>query len=303
MSEPAREPRIHGVLVTFERPDELRASLDALGRQTRQLDTLVVVDNSAGRESEAVVATADVAGRLDYVAAGSNLGPAGGIALGMEHHLQHADDLDWLCLLDDDDPLSDPGVLSERVELARSVSERIAALGGRGGVLDRRTGRLRPCEPGGAADYLASGYCPLYRVRAIRSVGVFAPELFFGFDDLEFGMRLTAAGWGLTVAPRTDAQRAPEGSSPAWVVGPLEWRRYYSLRNLVHLLRVNGCTRAAVQVSAINGIAKPLANLPLHPRLAWSHLDLNARAIRDGWKGQLGLTVRPDSARRVGKAS
>jgi glycosyltransferase involved in cell wall biosynthesis len=303
MSEPAPEPQIHGVLVTFQRPDELRASLEALDHQTRRLDRLVVVDNSPGREADPVVAGAEVAGHVEYIATGANLGPAGGIAVGMERCLEFAADHDWVCLLDDDDPLPDPRILSDRIGLASScIEDDVAGFGGRGGVLDRRSGRLRPCEPGGDADYLASGYCPLYRVNVVRSVGVFDPELFFGFDDLDYGMRVKDAGWRLKVVPRTDVGNLPVGP-PAWSVGPMEWRRYYSLRNLVYLLRAHGYTGAAVRVSLVNGLGKPIANVPLRPRLAVSHLRMNARAVRDAWLGRLGLTVRPDAARRVGKAA
>jgi rhamnopyranosyl-N-acetylglucosaminyl-diphospho-decaprenol beta-1,3/1,4-galactofuranosyltransferase len=303
MSEPEldAEPRLHGVLVTFQRPEELGRSLAVLEEQTRLLDTLVVVDNSPAREAESVVARSAAAGRVDYLASGRNLGPAGGIALGMEHCLQQADDGDWVCLFDDDDPVPDHDILMDRMRHAACCVERdVGGFGDGGGVLDRKKGRLRPASPGGDADYLGSGYCPLYRVRAIRSVGTFDAELFFGFDDLEYGLRLNSGGWRLEIGPEPRPFGHPR-RPPSLAVGALDWRRYYSLRNLVYLLRRSGHGGAAVRVALVNGVAKPVANLPFRPRLAWGHLAMNIRAIRDAWAGRLGLTLEPDAGRRVGK--
>jgi GT2 family glycosyltransferase len=272
-----------------------------LEQQTRLLDTLVVVDNSPQREAESIVAVAETADRVDYLAAPSNLGPAGGIALGMEHCLHFAESVDWICLFDDDDPLPDDRLLADRMRFAGDFARPdVAAFGDGGGVLDRRKGRLRAAPAANEADYVGSGYCPLYRVGAIQSVGVFDADLFFGFDDLAYGLRLTEAGWRIEVVPEPRVWDHPR-RSPSFTVGPLDWRRYYSLRNLVYLLRRHGHTPAAVRVSLLNGLAKPIANLPLQPKLAWNHLAMNARAIRDAWSGRLGMTLSPDAARRAGK--
>jgi hypothetical protein len=72
------------------------------------------------------------------------------------------------------------------------------------------------------------------------------------------------------------------------------WRRYYSLRNTIHILRTFGGTAAAVRVTALQGLAKPLANMATSPRRAWPHLKLNLRACRDGWTGRLGRTLDPE---------
>ena len=105
---PSGRAALHGVLVTYRRPAALAEMLDRLGDQQRRLDTLVVVDNDldeSARPTVAAFAGLDTApGRVDYVPAGANTGPAGGIALGMRSALDHATDDDWVVSLDDDDP-------------------------------------------------------------------------------------------------------------------------------------------------------------------------------------------------------
>jgi GT2 family glycosyltransferase len=290
--------------VTFDRPDALRESLEVLTRQTRRLDVLIVIDNAPSAAVEEVVRRSAAAHRIEYLPSATNVGPAGGIALGMEHCLRGAVHDDWLCVLDDDDALVADDLLERHLGIATAADDRVAGVGGGGAVFDWATGRLRGVHTGAPgnpvpADYLKSGWCPLYRLDAIRDVGVFDPAHFFGFDDLEFGLRLRRAGWELLVCDSVAG--GGHAAGPAWRVGPLDWRRYYSLRNLVYLLRSHGRVATAARVSLISGLAKPLVNLAIEPTLAARHLALNARALRDGWTGRLGRTVEPASDRRLGK--
>jgi glycosyltransferase involved in cell wall biosynthesis len=299
--------RLFGVLVTYRRPDELARCLRAVARQTRPLDALVVVDNAPDERSRAIVGS--LAPEARYLAAAENLGPAGGIARGMAEVLPDAADDDLIVVLDDDDPPPGDDVFALlwafRDEVA-ATDARVGAVGMIGVRFDRRRGRVvwvpdaelraRRAVP---VDAIGGGLMPLYNPAAIREVGVPRADLFFGFDDFELGLRLRNAGWSMyALGPLFLRARAGLGEldvdfAPSRALGPVSWRRYYSLRNLVWLLREHGATAAAVRVSVVVGFAKPLANLLVRPRLAWAHLGLNARAVRDAWTGRLGRTVEP----------
>ena len=144
---------------------------------------------------------------MDYVAAKENLGPAGGIALGMEQVLSRADDDDWIVLLDDDDPPPRVRSLEELKEMGDELlarDPRIAGIGLATARFDRRSGRLLLVSEAERAsgtpirgDYIGGNRLPIYRVAAIRDVGVFDPKLFFGFEELDFGLRLRRAGYSL----------------------------------------------------------------------------------------------------------
>ena len=149
-------------------------------------------------------------------------------------------------------------------------------------------------------DYIGSGQLPLYWVRAVRAVGVFRPELFFGFEELEYGLRLRAAGGALYVvgdrwrAGRRLLGRLDVAGRPTVGLGETTWRDYYRLRNLVAILLGAGRRRVAVRVSLLVGLVKPLVNVPHQPGRSLRRLRLNWRAVRDGWAGRLGRTVEPD---------
>jgi GT2 family glycosyltransferase len=311
--DPAHDtpPALHGVLVTYCRPGDLAAMFDGLAQQERRLDTLVVVDNDpaeSAREAVARLVAADPLGgsAVTYVAAGANLGPAGGIALGMRHGLTHADDRDWLVSLDDDDPPRMPKLLGELERFATSLREddpRVGGVGLVGGRFSPELGRgvrvpdnqLTGAVP---ADWIGGNNLPVYSVHAIRAVGVFDERLFFGFDDLEYGLRLRAAGFALYahgdlwLREREASGRLALDDRPDRAMGDASWRRYYSLRNLLHILHQRGDRRGEARLIA-RALGKPVANLPRQPRLSVRNLALNSRAIVDAYRGRMGLTVRP----------
>ncbi|MEM7141711.1 MAG: hypothetical protein AAF548_11845, partial [Actinomycetota bacterium] len=76
-------------------------------------------------------------------------------------------------------------------------------------------------------------------------------------------------------------------------VTAVSWRRYYSLRNLVLVLRRDRRGAAALRMSLVAGLAKPLANLPLRPRRSWENLRLNLLALHHGWTGRAGKHLDP----------
>ena len=309
------EPWFFGVLVTYRRPEQLAITLGRLAAQTRHLDGLVVVDNASDSKTREIVSRQT--GPTTYLDPGDNVGPAGGFALGMTHFLQIANLDDWIVLIDDDDPPFFDDAVEHTVTFAAQMAGRIPSVGGvgiSGGRFDYRKGvvqRVGDAEIRGAVevDHITAGGLPAYRVGAVRSVGVFLPELFFGFEELEYGLRLTAAGhplfadgeqWSRRKRVKRDAGLLPpEAESVARAakskvrVDEPTWRRYYSMRNLVFILRRHDARGAALRVAVARGILKPLVNLFVHPGLAWASLKSNWQAINDGWSGNMGRTVEP----------
>jgi glycosyltransferase involved in cell wall biosynthesis len=315
--EPAMGQLI-GILPTYRRPAILADTLVALSKQRRRIDRLIVVDNERNPETEAIVlSAAEVDGSVGYLPAPENLGFAGGVGFGMRHVLTWANDDDWIVLLDDDDPPRSDDALAVLEEFARErlgADERTAAVGISGGWFDWRRGTMRRVPDdellGGAVevDHVAGNQLPMFLVRVVREVGPFCEELFFGLSELEFGLRLWSAGyklWGYGPLWRKNREmtgRLDHELRPSRRLPEMEWRRYYTLRNVIFILRRFGHRGTAVRVSLVNGLGKPIANLVVTPRLAVRHLVVNARAIRDGWTGRMGRRVEPDGSRRPVKA-
>ena len=294
---------LHAIVVTYRRPHELRAMLRSLAVQTLVPTRIVVVDNDPVESARSIAQASDL--NVEYLPVGANRGPAGGIALGLRHLLKDADDNDWVVLLDDNDPPHRDDLFELLYGFAVNTlihRPRLAGVGASGSRFDlhrARHRRLADCELSAATpvDVLGGGQFPMYRFGAIRAVGVFDADLFFGFEELEFGLRLKAAGFELIAhGPVWLDKRRRHGSRLAGIRIGLDqpgWRRYYSLRNLIVILRRHGAVGAALRVSLVRGILKPLFNLPRSPVRALAHLRLNLRALHDGWLEHLGLTVPP----------
>ena len=300
-------PRLLGVIVTYRRPEDLRATLDRLEGQVRPLDHLVVVDNAADAETESIVHSVGGHSDPEYLAMRENLGFAGGVAVGMEHILLDASDDDWIVVLDDDDPPPFPSAIQELEQFAASMlhqDPRTAAVGIHGARFDWRRGRIvrvpdQELQGAVAVDYVAGASVPFFRVAALRDVGPFSRDIFFGLSEVEHGLRLGAAGYSayahgdLWRRKRSMVGRMGVSGRPALRLSEVNWRQYYSLRNLIYVLRQHGRTGTALRVTLVPGLGKPLANLPLSPRLAMRSLRLSWRACRDGWAGRMGRTLEP----------
>jgi GT2 family glycosyltransferase len=309
--------RLFGVLVTFRRPEELAKSLDKLLAQTRRLDRLVVIDNGSTPASEREVDRyrnegADVV----YIDAGENIGPAEGYARGCLYHMEHASDDDWVLTFDDDDPPYFDDALESAGRFAQAMLEKDPLTGGVGNSggrfdLDKAViRRIGDAEIDGVVpvDFIAEGGLPCYRIKVLREVGVHRGDLFFSYEEIELGMRIHDAGYRLyadgetwkhrKATKRSLGQLPPESALEArnrtdFRIKPASWRRYYSLRNLIWLLRKYGRHRTALSVTITRGLLKPLVNLPIAPRDAWQNLKVNCKAIVHGWKGELGWQMRP----------
>jgi glycosyltransferase involved in cell wall biosynthesis len=302
--------KLYGALVTYRRPAELSLMLSRLANQDRPLDSLVVIDNAPSRQSEEAVRAYAAKGHpIQYEAQPENLGPAGGFARGMQRALDVAGDDDWIVLLDDDNPPTAPTVLGELAKFGETMLERnpgTGAVGLMGARFDWRRARLVRVPDDELVgpvriDYIGNNKFPLYRASAIRAVGLLRREIFFGFEELEYGLRLAASGYELYApGPRWLESRRRRGKlglsgRPALGLSELHWRRYYALRNLIFILRSFGRPGLAVRVTLVRGFGKPLASLLWSPEKSWQHLQLNWKACRDGWTGRMGRTLDPSA--------
>jgi glycosyltransferase involved in cell wall biosynthesis len=297
-----------GVLVTYRRPRALATMLARLAAQEAPPEALLVVDNAGMPETGAVLRRHAPGLPARLLSPGENLGPAGGFALGMRQAVEVAGPDDWILLLDDDDPPPERRTrfLADLRAVAAQVAEQdpvTGAVGAGGAWFDARRGRMRRVADRELADLvrvdcIANSLFPLYRVRAVREAGVQDGRLFFGFGELEYGLRLQAAGFHLYLAGAPCRQR--RGGRPPRAGARVQppWRRYYGVRNMVHLLRTSGHSLAAARVTVLQGLARPLLSAPGAGQSRLAAVRAALSGARDGWRGRLGRTVEPVVADR-----
>lgn len=301
-------PQLWGLIITYRRPDQLEVTLARIKEQSRAPEHLLVVDNGS---DPAARRAAEAAG-ADYVDSGDNLGPAGGIALGMDRVLAQAGDDDWLVLFDDDDPPPRTDLLDELWGFAfacQAQDPMTAGVGLVGSRYDRNRGVFRRVpdeELHGAVpvDYIGGGRFPLFSSRAVRACGVFDRRFFFGFDDAEYGLRLRRAGYSLYAhGALWHEQRALSGRlnldklTLRTAEQASSWRRYYGVRGITRVARLYGTPLAAAYVSLGGGLRAALTLGSVRRPLREVILPL--RGALDGLLGRGGRTVDPGSGEKT----
>ena len=239
-------PRIVAVVVTWNRRDLLRESLDALGGQTLALDRVVVVDNASTDGTPELLA-ADYAD-LEVLRLETNTGGAGGFAVGIERALTFEPDLVWLL---DDDTVPTPTAAEA---LAGAWTGYEAVTGRHPAVVASRVvwtdGRDHPMntprtKPGASANERAAaaevGCAPIRSASFVSIVcdadvigerGLPIADYFLWNDDFEYSTRLIRDRVGLYCPDSVVVHKTKTfGSTDA---DPGE-RFFYEVRNKVWL--------------------------------------------------------------------
>ena len=302
-------PTLTAILPTYRRPEQLRRTLRVIFGGTIAPDALIVVDNGRQENTSEILREANSQQPLvtpQLLRPSENLGSAGGWAFGMRHVLDQLRPHDWILVLDDDDPPRSGTEVEQMWHFAieqHALDPAVAAVGIVGARFDWRRGmlcRLNDDEIVGSVDvdYVGSGHVAMYRVSALREVGVFRDELFFGHTEVEFGLRLRGAGYRVVAngelwkLRRKLAGRNGIRLSPKWLC-EVSSRRYYVIRNHVYMMRRFGRWDLALKYALVQTGLKPLLTLCHQPLLAVRGFLQGLRASRDGLLGRMGRRFDP----------
>lgn len=255
-------PRVLAVVVNWNKCSHLRALLASLRSLAGEPFDLLVVDNASTDGSPEMVRTEYPGAAL--LETGANLGGTGGFNAGMAWGLKSPANYEYLWLMDNDINVH-PGALDALV--AAMVSDPTTGLVGStilimeapgrvqeiGARVDWKTAGLeRNCETDFAAvkrpqilecDYVAA-CSALARTDAIRATGLWDPNYFIAWDDIDWGVRMKRAGW--RVVATTESIVEHEGYSDRRIsAGPGSvyiWQRncfYFLHRNCPPALRAH----------------------------------------------------------------
>ncbi|GAA1296132.1 galactofuranosyltransferase GlfT1 [Pseudonocardia xinjiangensis] len=267
--EPLPAGSVVAVVVTRHRTDMLVDSLAALAKQTHPIAHLIVVDNGPDQPARDIV---DASGLpATWLPSWSNLGGAGGFALGMLHAL--AMGADWIWLGDDDGHAADETVLATLVDLAErrglaAVSPTVAdkdhpdrlAFPVRRGLTWHRSRAALAADVGhGADDELLPGVAALFngalfRAATLDVIGVPDLRLFVRGDEVEMHRRLVRSELPFGTSLRA-AYLHPAGSDDdkPMLGGRLHARdpddpvkRYYTYRNRGYLVSQPGMRKVGL---------------------------------------------------------
>jgi rhamnopyranosyl-N-acetylglucosaminyl-diphospho-decaprenol beta-1,3/1,4-galactofuranosyltransferase len=187
------------VVVTFNRKELLSECLDALLRQSRQLDAIFIVNNAS---SDGTKFHLQERGYFDnpvirYIELAHNMGGAGGFHAGMD--AAHKAGFDWVWVMDDDtEPYLDA---LEKMETWKRYPKVIAIANLKVDRLGKETAdglRLLSKGNANATPYTLIQFSSfvglLIRSSATESIGLPNPDFFIHNDDTEYCLRLRSIG-------------------------------------------------------------------------------------------------------------
>jgi GT2 family glycosyltransferase len=290
--------RVAAFIVTYKREKTLANTIVQYGNQTLRPAYVVVVDNDPACSARDA---ATAAGAV-YVPMGDNVGPAGGVCAGLKEAAQL--DCDAVVWGDDDDP---PKTEREFEQLAASLSSAppdVAAVGLLGAHF--RRGRFVALRSVSMAHDTDVDYVPgggLMMMRRDVAAGLAAPDtdLFFSFEDLSVALELMHRGLRVRICAAAYNERYRLSGKSQIVrqhrVVPFEsagtlWRRFYSVRNYLYLMRKYGRTEYAI-LETLKVCARCAAATRRGSRFSLEYAALMGQAVRDGWQGRLGRTIEP----------
>lgn len=270
--------KVAAVVVTHNRVELLRSSLEVVAQQSRPVHWIIVVDNGADPAVEKLLA--EIAGdRGIYLPSKTNLGGAGGFAYGFLVALAQGADAIW-CADDDGRPegpdvlatLQDCAVRHNLAEVSPVVCnldnpDRLAFPLRRGLEWRRLRSELtdpRGTEVGDTANNLGDDLLPgiaslfngaLISTRAMEVIGIPDYRLFIRGDEVEYHRRLHRSGLPFGTC-LTTAYLHPDGSEEFRPIlgGKMHTqypenpgKRFFTYRNRGYLMNQPGMRRLLPQ--------------------------------------------------------
>lgn len=249
--------KIAAVVVTYNRLDLLKESLEAVERQTLLPDRVIVIDNNSTDGTAEFLSALDPS-RYQVVTLQKNVGGAGGFSLGIKIAVTNGYDLVWVM---DDDTIPTSTALARLVR-AFSLSDNVGFAVSKSVWVDGSPHKMncpglkvasrerslmfnRYSTPEIPAFIVESAtfVSMLISAGAVREVGLPIAEFFIWADDIEFSNRMVSAGFiGFYVDNSVVCHKTSDNYFGQPQITPPEsaWKFYYQARNTSYLRRKAG---------------------------------------------------------------
>jgi GT2 family glycosyltransferase len=304
-------PTIATVTVAYNAAQSLPRQIDALMRQTRSLQEIIVVDSASTDDTRAVLAKRYP--QVTVIEMPENLGIGGGLAAGMAYaalEKQH----DWVWTFDADSVPNDDALeaLIERTESLGNMEDKVGIVaclpvhresGTCYEPLLWRDGFVKPPaelmrQEIWFADLVISSGC-MVRREVVERVGLPRADFFMDFVDFEYCLRARSHGYMIAVVTGCELDHEVGSARSVHIPGfsglwpdHVPWREYYISRNMVYAawwLYPNRRTKQFV----VRHLIRHAGGALLFGSNKLACLKKMAQGFYDGRRASLGIRFRP----------
>jgi GT2 family glycosyltransferase len=290
-------------IITKDRPHELIKTIKKLLDQTYPPNYILVVDNGSNNESRELINDLKNT-RISHYSVGNNSGPAGGAYWGMK--LLFDMGFDWVLWVDDDDPPKFDNLIEELFDIVHcNDSSFLGMVGSVGERFDRKKGKIVRFNDEQLTGFLevdtiSGNMFPLVSKRTFDKGILPYKNLFFGFEDLDFGLSIKRAGLKIItsghlhlkhreVSGRLNLKKKKSFKRSIYSI----WREYYSVRSLIYIL----LHKEKSFIGALSCITRNLIKSVLVFRYGFSYGKKLCRMILlglfDGLFKRMGMRITP----------
>lgn len=286
-----------GFIITYNRPKEVCDTIRIVFEQSTPPEFLWIIDNSEGLETDAAIASL-LDPRVKYYRMGYNAGPAGAAAIGLE--LCAKDGAEWIYWGDDNDPPEFQDTF-ERLLSIRNDDHYCGVLGAVGHFFDHKKGeikriqsRLLEKKKSLSVESIAGGMSMLVNQTVVKAQIFPDPDLFFGFEELDFCLKAKRKGFTLSVhcglfLELREKHKRIDFKRPHYQKKGNLAREYYSLRNLLYiadLLTLDTMKNRLVK----KGLAKMFYGYRYGPIYGFKNMRFIFFALFHFYSGKKGMT-------------
>ena len=288
--------KVAAVVVAWNRGSRIAESIDAISRQTRQLDEIIVVDNGSTDDTVPFLKTEypDVL----VLETGHNLGHAGGAEFGISSAMSRGHDWFWMF---DDDAYPEPNALARSLSVADEIREYSPAFiyapsgdqtgwmwNGRKMAVSLRQ-QTREVDKPYHVDIVDFNMTLVSR-KVVKAAGGPRGDYFMMMWEPEYCLRAADAGFSVWVVPEVLVRHEHAGYA-----GQAIWRSYYQTRNHVALALSRRSPRA-LWWCGIRQV-RFLAGTILKQDQKFRRVAMRLRGLIDGIRGRMGRRIDPASFR------
>jgi GT2 family glycosyltransferase len=289
--------KVAGLIVTFNRKELLKETIDGIMNQTLSVEKLFIINNASTDGTEKVLEEYKkiYSNKIEVVNLDNNLGGAGGFNFGI-HYIYDTFEYDWIWLMDDD-ALPAKNALETLFQYYDSLSEKkqkkIGVLQNKR-VLDRKwfnenNGKYFPIKAKKRWAGTFVGY--LIKTEIVGRIGFPEKEFFIYSDDVEYTFRVRKMGYKTLTILGSYIYHPTWTTQLDYIFKKREikipgWKIYYVFRNPFLLYRNNEVIKFFLKLYF------------KFDALMWKKIDpklypFAIKGLKDGLNGIGGMVVKP----------